>query len=218
MNKPQPVTPLQYWGTNYVHILPLCHADPGNVGWLDWTPTAGGKSELETAILVPSNPAIPLPSWQYVTETGNPSSMAIENALRTYDGQVVWIPIFDATCSTQPPGPSVGDCTTGPGSGAKGWYHLPTVAAFQFCSSSLSVCAAGGTVNPANTANPYNMAFAHGAYVNGSNPAICDSGNGATNCLVGRFVNFISEGTVGAATGTGGLPGPTDTIGVQLIK
>ena len=32
------------WVVNQFYIIPLCQSDPGNVGWLDWTPTAGGTS------------------------------------------------------------------------------------------------------------------------------------------------------------------------------
>ena len=56
----------------------------------------------------------------------------------------------------------------------------------------------------------------HGAYTNGNNAPVCDTGNGATACLVGRFVNIIASGTVGPGVG-GGIAG-NKTIGVQLIK
>src|SRR5205823_2960487 len=71
---------------------------PGNLGWIDWTPKAGGTSEIIDSILHPNNPPITLPSWQYVTQTGDPNSQGIEDALRTYDGRVVLVPQFDVTC------------------------------------------------------------------------------------------------------------------------
>ena len=33
--------------TGQVITIPLCKNGPGNVGWIDWSPTAGGTSELE---------------------------------------------------------------------------------------------------------------------------------------------------------------------------
>ena len=77
---------------------------PGNVGWIDWTPPGGGTSELICSIQTPNNPAIDLPSWQYVTETGNVNSAGVETALRAYDGEVVLIPQFDQTCGPGPHG------------------------------------------------------------------------------------------------------------------
>jgi hypothetical protein len=200
-NDPAPVVPPTHWPTNLVVVLPLCKNGPGNVGWLDWTPTGGGTSELITNIQTPNNPPIDLPSWQYITQTGNVNSKGVEDALRAYDGQVVLFPIFDSTCDSQPTGSGVADCPPGNtgGKGSNQWYHLPEVAAFQMCSPTVSGCGS----------------FTHGAYVNGSNP-ICDTGNGSTSCLVGKFVNFITEGTVGPISPVPGVP--SDIIAIQLIK
>ena len=90
------------WPKNTRIIVPLCKNNPGNVGWLDWTPKGGGAAELEQAILHPNNPPIDLPSWNYVTETGNPNSKKIEDALNTYIGQIVLFPLFDLTCGEDP--------------------------------------------------------------------------------------------------------------------
>ena len=98
----KPITTGSSWNLQQVYTVPLCGNGPGNVGWLDWTPPGGGTSELIGSILHPNNPAIDLPSWQYVAQTGNPNSAGIETALRTYDGQVVMIPQFDVTCSSSP--------------------------------------------------------------------------------------------------------------------
>ena len=44
---------------------------PGNVGWLDWTPPGGGAAEIVCSIIqTADNPAIVLPSWQYVDGDG----------------------------------------------------------------------------------------------------------------------------------------------------
>ena len=90
------------WVLGPVYKVPLCQNGPGNVGWIDWTPPGGGTSELIGSIQTPNNPAIDLPSWNYVTETGNVNSAGVETALRAYDGEVVLIPQFDQTCG---PGP-----------------------------------------------------------------------------------------------------------------
>jgi hypothetical protein len=203
------------WVLGPVYKVPLCQNGPGNVGWLDWTPPGGGTSELIGSIQSPNNPAINLPSWQYVTETGNVNSAGVETALRAYDGQVVLIPQFDQTCGPGPHGtpdstvpaintpPNYG-CPAGAlgGNGAQQWYRLPSFAYFQFCISTDSACVAIGAT--------------HGAYVNGNNRPVCDTGNGATSCLVGRFVEILGTGTVGP--GVGGGTTSTKAIGIQLIQ
>ena len=78
---------------------------------------------------------------------------------------------------------------------------MPSFAFFQFCTI---------TDPPASRSGP-----THGAYTNGTN-TVCDSGNGATSCLIGRFVDVIGSGTVGPGVG-GGIAG-NKTVGVQLIK
>lgn len=203
------------WTWNQVYKVPLCQNGPGNVGWLDWTPPGGGTPELINSILHPDNPAINLPSWQYVTETGNVNSAGVEDAIRTYDGQIVLIPQFDLTCNPHPgnePDNSTPPIITGPdygcpagmlgGNGANQWYRMPSFAYFQLCDISQSDCTAVGAD--------------HGAYVNGNNSSVCDTGNGATSCLVGTFVDILGSGTVGP--GVGGGSGGVKAVGVQLIK
>ena len=53
-----------------VYVIPLCINGPGNVGYVDWTPKGGGTSELIGSITDPDNPAVPLPSWQFISGTG----------------------------------------------------------------------------------------------------------------------------------------------------
>ncbi|HEY5629912.1 MAG TPA: pilus assembly protein TadG-related protein [Candidatus Limnocylindrales bacterium] len=197
-----------------VSVIPLCSNSPGNVGWLDWTPPSGGTTELINTISHPNNPAIPLPSWQYVTSTGNPNTSNLEDAIRAYDGQIVLVPQFDLTCNPGPngtpdstvPAVNTGDnygCPPGDlgGNGSNQWYRMPSFAHLQLCISSDPDCAAGG--------------YDHGAYINGNNSAICAAG-GSTSCLVGKFESIISTGTIGA--GFGGGQGFSKAIGVQLIK
>ncbi len=168
-----------------LYVIPLCKGNPGNVGWIDWTPKAGGTSELIQSILTPNNPDLKWPGWYYITSTGNVNSKGVEDALRTYDGKVVSFPNFDATCASDPTGPTKNDCNDPGGNGSNQWYHIGAMASFTFCSSSDADCAA---VN-----------VTHGAYINGSNKVPCDTGNGATSCLAGKFVKQEFSGEVTAA-------------------
>ena len=191
----QPVVPPTDWSDlkNVRVIVPLCKNNPGNVGWLDWTPKGGGTSELIQSILYPDNPPIPLPSWQYVTSTGNVNSKGVEDAINTYIGQVVMFPNFDLTCASDPDQSKVSvkpnyGCSDIGGNGQNQWYRIPQFAAFEL----------------------------EGAYINGNNKAKCDTGNGATSCLIGKFVDFVTVGTVGP--GVGGGTTESAVLGVQLIK
>ena len=214
-NDPAPVAPPTPWApTNAPLTIPLCRNGPGNVGWLDWTPTAGGTSELVQSILHPDNDEMTIPEWFYVTSTGNVNSASVENALNnTWGGKVVLIPMFDLTCDAQPTGPGLNDCPAGHvgGHGSNQWYHLPQFAAFQFCGGAPNWC--DGTYGPNN--NEIGLSFAQGAYINGNNKSTCDTGNGGTSCLAGRFVQIIGGPyTVGPGSG---VASATNVIGVQLI-
>jgi hypothetical protein len=157
-----------------------------------------------------------LPSWQDVTSTGNVNSAGVESALRAYDGQIVLIPQFDLTCNTgnnaSPPDSTKPAINTSPnyscpagdlgGNSQNQWYRLPSFAHLQLCISTDPACTAVGA--------------SFGAYVNGNNSTVCDTGNGATSCLVGKFVSIESSGTIGP--GFGGGTGNSKAIGVQLIK
>lgn len=213
---PAPTVPTTYWTTtNAPQTLPLCKNGPGNVGWLDWTPTAGGTSELEQSIRYPDNDEMTIPNWFYVTSTGNVNSMQIEDALNeTWGGKVVLMPLFDVTCDAQPTGPGVNDCPAGHvgGNGQQQWYHLPQFAAFQFCGGTPNWC--DGSYGPNN--NEAGPSFDKGAYVNGNNTNPCDTGNGGTSCLAGRFVQIIG-GPYTVGPGSGANPG-INVIGVQLLR
>ena len=132
---PVPFVPPTVWEKNVTYIVPLCKGNPGSVGWLDWTPKGGGKAELVDSILHPNNPPIDLPSWHYMTETGNPNSKPIDDALNSYDGQVVMFPMFDRTCGSDP---ILGDvkvppdfgCSDPGGAGTNQWYRIPRFASF----------------------------------------------------------------------------------------
>jgi len=215
-NNPAFSIPLTHWNGYELYKVPLCKNGPGNVGWIDWTPPAGGSSELRDEILNPTG-SVTVPSWNYVTQTGNTNSGPIEDALRTYDGTVVYIPIFDSTCNTEPtPGVTTVDACPPANVGGNGqnqWYHFQEVGAFQFCPGNVS---SDEQIEMDFVTACLNAGISHGAYVNGNNSSDCDDGNGATSCLIGRWVNFIGPGTV-----TGpfpGLPGPSKGVVVQLIK
>ena len=213
------------WTWNTVLTVPLCKNSPGNVGWLDWDPPAGGAAEIVCSIVNADNPAIVLPSWTYVAATGNTNGgggcadaetgtvyNGVEEAVRKYEGKTVLIPQFDMTCrtkngdgdpvNTQPTvnnGPNYG-CPNaiGGGDGQNIWYRMPSFAYFEVCSPTMDGC--GGR---------------HGAYISGSNNAECNTGNGATSCLVGKFTDILSTGTVGPGVGSGT---GSKALGVQLIK
>lgn len=165
------------WSPDQDYLVPLCAADPGNVGWLDWTPTAGGTSELIDKILNPNvGFDIVTPEWYFVSSTGNVSSSGVEDALMTYapGDQVVIIPIFDTTCDTDP-GDGDDLCTTGSGHGSNQWYHLRGWAGFDIEWVDLN----GGA-------------------------SVCGSGNGSTGCFKGQFRYFggLPSGTLAEATGS----------------
>ena len=213
----KPVDTGENWTFNVVYKVPLCQSSPGNVGYLDWDPPAGGTGEVVCSILTADNPAIDLPSWQYVTATGNTNGgggscgMSIEDALRTYEGEIVLAPQFDLTCNpshhadpdnTSPAvitSPNYG-CPSGDlgGNGTNQWYRMPSFAFMQMCGPTVAGC--GGL---------------HAAYISGNNSATCDTGNGATSCLVVIFKHIMATGTVGAGVGSGT---GSKAVGVQLIK
>jgi hypothetical protein len=217
------------WLWNTVLTVPLCKNNPGNVGWLDWYPPAGGAKELVCSIINPDNPLITLPSWQYVAATGNTNGggkcedvengvatgtfyTGVEDAIRKYNGQVVLIPQFDLTCRTKngdpdpiSTKPTVEDppnygCPNVPGggSGQNIWYRMPSFAYFELCDPGVPECTGR-----------------EGAYVQGNDGAVCDTGNGATSCLVGKFIDVMGSGTVGPGSGSGT---GSKALGVQLIK
>ena len=200
-NDPAYVTPEQQWDIGQFYTLPLCKNGPGNVGWLDWTPTAGGTSELADAIENPSNPAIEWPQWYYITSTGNVNAKPVEDAINdNYSGEVVMIPVFDVTCDAEPTGPGGDQCPEGHegGNGSNQWYHLAGMASLRLCGPDVAECGS----------------FDQGAYITGSNPQ-CDTGNGGTSCLAGVFEKISEEGEV-----TANPPANTNTaaVGVQLIR
>jgi hypothetical protein len=140
------------------------------------------------------------------------SYTGVEEAIRKYNGQVVLIPQFDLTCrtknndpdpvSTKPTietPPNYG-CPNAPGggNGQNIWYRMPSFAFFRLCDPGLAECSGR-----------------EGAYIKGNDKAVCDTGNGATSCLVGKFTDIMGSGTVGPGSGSGT---GSKAIGVQLIR
>ena len=206
------------WVHGQLYVIPLCSSGPGNVGWIDWDPTGGGTSELIDVISDPElAPYVPVPSWQWTTETGDMSSSGLEDALRIWDLATVHLPLFDDTCDEEPGAPEAA-CPGDPGHGSNQWYHFPTVSRFQLCGTypnddSVPV-ALRGTV-PEWCTDDEGTTYGHGSYVSGASGVECGLNKNATSCLVGRFVHFIRGGTVtGDLVGT---PTPSSIVGIQLI-
>lgn len=183
--------PPSYWPVNTPVSFPLCKGNAnGNVGWLDWSPPAGGTSELIDAILHPTNGAIPVPSWQFVTSTGNVNSGGVEDALNTWAGKTVLLPFFDNACTLANTADNSA-CPTGSGTGQNNWYHFPLFFGFK-------------------------MDYPKAAYITGSNPECGSLWNGA-GCLKGTIVSYVGPNvTVGAGTGT--VLDAMSAVGVQLIR
>lgn len=188
-------------------VVPMCSNGPGNVGWIDWTPTAGGASELATSITTPNNPTITTPKWYYVTATGSVSAGPVQTAMESWIGKDILLPIFYAdetdplpgTCNSTPNNDqtSLGDCPIADrgGNGSNQWYYLVTFGSFHL----------------------------EEVYLNGGDGGACDpgdvSGGTISGCLIGYFTDDVAPanltiGPGGGATPTSNLTPPT----VQLIK
>ena len=177
------------WDLQTDLVLPLCGNFPGGVGWVDWTPPAGGNEELAGEICNPDT-EVTLPDWFFVTQTGNTNSGPVQTCLEKWLNKPIYIPLFDDVCRIDPMANN--PCPAGEEpSGQQSWYHFPTYAAF----------------------------YLTGVYVQGNHAAECDTGNGATSCLHGRFVDTAGTGTVGQYL----PPDPDDPqvtqfFSVQLVR
>ncbi len=188
-------------------VVPLCSNGPGNVGWIDWTPTAGGASELADAITDPNNPPITTPKWYYITQTGSISSGPVQSAMESWIGKDILLPIFYAdepdplpgTCNSTPGGSQtlLSDCPIGDrgGNGSNQWYYLVTFASFHL----------------------------EEVYLNGGDGGACDPGeiNGGniSGCLIGYFTADVAPANLTIGPGGGSTPASNLTPPtVQLIK
>jgi len=152
-------------------IVPLCNTGPGGVGWLTMP---GCSQNLNQSIYPPCATGFTIPTW-LKTNPGDPNN--VENTINThYAGQIVLVPMFDATCRDIPSTGQPADCTD-PGNGNNLYYHVPQVAPFLL----------------------------DRAYIQGNNHPECNSapghplvgGNGKTGCFKGWFVNEMLQGEVG---------------------
>jgi len=190
--------------------FPLCKKNPGNVGWLDWDPKAGGSNDVAAAIQQPDNSPITFPSWQFVSEPGNTQSRNILDELRALEGQTVRIVQFDAMCGDDQPISSQPQIDTAPyygctqanfggGNGSNLWYRLPRMLGMVLCDGVMPECDF-----PDDGVGPL-----HDAYMGNQDYNECDTaGNGARTCIVGKLIDL----------GTNGFGGDGPTSPVQLIK
>jgi hypothetical protein len=178
------------WDLGVDLVLPLCGNFPGGVGWIDWTPPNGGNDELADEICAPDT-SITLPDWFFVTQTGNTNSGPVQTCLEQWLDKPILVPLFDDICRIDP----LANNPCPPGqepSGQQSWYHFPTYASF----------------------------FLTGVFIQGNHSAECDTGNGATSCLHGRFVDTAGTGTVGQFVPPDpGDPAPvSEFFSVQLVR
>jgi Flp pilus assembly protein TadG len=155
---------------DYMSIVPLCKNGPGGVGWLDM----GCGGNLADEITNPCNGPFDIPAW-FHSASGNSNNVESE-INNKYQGKLMLVPMFDATCRDVPSTGLPADCTD-PGNGDNLYYHIPRFADFLL----------------------------HEAYIQGDDNAVCNStpgtpligGNGGTSCFKGWFVRYIMQGKVG---------------------
>jgi hypothetical protein len=205
------------FGPNNRVALPLCSNGPGNIGWIDWTPTAGGASELGDAIRDPNNPPISTPRWYYITAQGSITST--DDDMDTWEGKDIIIPIFHVqaddpatatvnesqmgTCNDEPGGTKrlLSDCPAGSVgfTGAHGWYYLVSFGTFHLEHSYIAQ-------NHESECNDAALASTAGT----------GTGNQPNNCLIGYWKEPIVAGefTVGGLTPNSEY----SPLAIQLIK
>jgi Flp pilus assembly protein TadG len=175
-------------------IVPLCFNGPGGVGWLDMGVLGCPGNNMADWILTPCNKSVPLPVWLQ-TQSGDMNN--VENAMNTHQGKIILIPMFDSTCRDVPSSGLPADCTD-PGQGNNIWYHIPKFAAFLL----------------------------YEAYIQGNDEPDCNSlpgqpmggGNGATSCMKGWFIKYITVGPVGPPQDCDDAECEESLLGVQLVK
>jgi hypothetical protein len=177
----------------YESIVPLCKNGPGGVGWLDM----GCGGNLADQITTLCNGPFDIPAW-IQTSTGNSNN--VESQVNAYSGELILVPMFDATCRDIPSTGLPADCTDA-GNGDNLYYHIPRFTKFLLDTAHIS----GGN-HPECNSTP------------GGPPV---GGNGSTSCVKGWFVHYIMQGRVGgwddcdAATIAECLE---PILGVQLVR
>jgi hypothetical protein len=177
----------------YESIVPLCKNGPGGVGWLEMDCGGNLKDQIEQ----PCNGPFDIPTW-IQSSSGNVN--AVESAINAYAGEMLLVPMFDATCRDVPTTGLPADCTD-PGGGSNLWYHIPRFTEFLL----------------------------DHAYIQGNNNVVCNSlpgtpfigGNGGTSCVKGWFVRYVMQGPVGLiepCDGTDPQCTPEAILSVQLVR
>ena len=197
------------WARHVVHKVPLCSNSPGQRRMARLVPARQAeRARSVCSIENPNNPPFDLPSWQYVMP-----DRQRQWRRRNCDGEVTGLGgrrgpriqrpdrlssrMFDVTCG--PANNTEPDHTPGEGSSR-------TTAARQMISTAETATTSGIGSRALPTSScavpaPPTAAGLEGAYMQGNNRPICESGgNGATSCLVGTFVDILGSGTVGAGS------------------
>jgi Flp pilus assembly protein TadG len=176
----------------------------GSVGWLDYstaigvTTTGTCGNTFKDAVLSPCVSSLTFPTWVQTFAGGvGKGGKAIEDALNSYSGDTVQVPLFDGTCKVKPPTTALAACAAGDiGTGSNTWYHIPTFASFKL------------------------DAF----FLNGNDKKQCGqlpgtplgASNGADGCFKGWWVvGLTSPGAINLGPVT---PNTSNQLGVQLIK
>jgi hypothetical protein len=214
-----PTGPTHDWpiGPNNPVALPFCANGPGNIGWIDWTPTAGGASELAGQILNPSGPAIHVNHWYFITQTGAVTS--VDDEFDTWEGRDIFIPIYYVEAGPgNPPVPSlIGTCDTQPnnltdvhscpgghlgGSGSNEWYYITAFANFHLLHSYIA---------DNHQAECNDPALVSTATFGGN-----IGGMALNNCLIGYFNDPVLVG--GGEVSINPPSADFHSFGVQLIQ
>lgn len=211
--------PGQEWphGPENVVAIPLCSNGPGNVGWIDWDPPAGGASEIGDSIRNPDNYPVSVPKWHFVSETGAITSL--DDDMDTWEGRDILLPIFHTepddpatlqdesiigTCDREPGGDktALGDCPAGHngGNGQNQWYFLTAFGEFHLIHSYIQ----GNYETECN-----DPALA-------STATAAATGNQLNNCLIGYFKSPVVASN--ATVGSGPRSSSFTPAAVQLIK
>ena len=203
------------FGENNKVAIPLCANGPGNVGWIDWDPPAGGVPDVAADITGGTSIPITTPKWYYATETG--SNTALDPAMDTWEGKDIQLPIFHSqadnpgtgldeeligTCDAEPSGDKtqLDQCAPGDiGANGQGWYFLETIAVFHLEHSYIQ----GSHETECNDPALASPASPPGA----TNPV--------NNCLIGYFKEKVvgKNLTVGGTTATSRF----QPLAIQLI-
>ena len=183
---------------------PAVPSAPGNVGWLDWDPPAGGAGEVVCSILHRRQPGdrpavVAVRRRDRQPERRRRRRATCTSRMRSgpTKARSCWCPssTSPATRHTAPtPTAASRPIVTAAELRLPGrrpwrqrheqWYRMPSFAFLELCGPAVAGC--GGL---------------HGAYIRGNNSRECDTGSGATSCLVGKFMNIMATAPSARASG-----------------